>query len=475
MKNRREFLKSGIGASAALSLSRPQAAQAQMTIAKANAFKPLETVRIGFVGIGVKGSQHLGILMNLEGVEIRAVCDVLEGQCREAQAQVKRLGKPEPKAYFNGDWDFKRMCEEEDLDLVYTATPWKWHTPVCLAAMENGIHAATEIPMATTIEDCWKLVEASERTGKHCVMMENVNYMSKEMMFLNMVRKGVFGEVMHAEGAYCHDTRYLKIKDEGDGLWLGDHHAMRNGNLYPPHGIGPMAWYMDVNRGDRLDYMVSMSSNARGMDLYVKEHLPEGHPKRERRYINGDVNFTLIKTVNGRTMILKHDTDLPRPYSRVNLIQGTRGIGRSFPEFKIYLERNADRSDTGTAFRSEHKWSPGSDYESEYEHPLHAYVRENNLGGNLKDADFARIGRKSVWEYRPEREFLKGDFMENYRLVEALRKGVATDYDVYDAAVWSAVSPLSEWSVANRSRPIDFPDFTRGKWMTAKPPVIMGV
>ena len=299
-------------------------------------------------------------LLRLDGVELRAVCDIREEACASARRQAEKLGKREPTAYTRGERDFERMCETEDLDLVYTATPWEWHVPVCLAAMRNGKHAATEVPAAITLDECWQLVETAEQTGKYCVMMENVNYMREEMAILRMVREGLLGELVHAEAAYEHDTRYLKIRDYGDGLWLGAHLAKRNGNLYPTHGLGPLAWYLNINRGDRLDYLVSMSSNARGMDLYAKEHLPEGHPKRVRKYINGDVNSSLIRTANGVTIILKHDTDLPRPYSRTNLVQGTRGIVRGFPEFKVCLE-GKDHN---------HKWEPGSKYLAEYEHPL---------------------------------------------------------------------------------------------------------
>jgi hypothetical protein len=343
------------------------------------------------------------------------------------------------------------MCATEDLDLVYTATPWEWHTPVCLAAMRNGKHAATEIPAAITLDECWRLVEASEQTGRYCVMMENVNYMREEMAILNMVRKGLLGELVHAEGAYEHDTRYLKIRDYGDGLWLGEHHARRNGYLYPPHGLGPIAWYLNINHGDRFDYLVSMSSNARGMDLYAKEHLPEGHPKRVKKYINGDVNSSLIRTVNGLTIILKHDTDLPRPYSRTNLVQGTRGIVRRYPEFKVCLEGKDEN----------HEWQPGAKFLAEYEHPLWKQTLER-----VARESGAAVGNPAL---------ITGDFLEDSRLIQALRAGVPPDFDVYDAASWSVVSALSEKSVADRSRPVDFPDFTRGKWRTNPPVRILGV
>ncbi|MGE3819138.1 MAG: Gfo/Idh/MocA family protein [Isosphaeraceae bacterium] len=450
--DRREFLKLGAGLGAAVTMRGTGLLAGETS-------KPLDTVRVGFVGVGVKGSAHVGNLLHMEGVELRAVCDVREIQCAEAQRQAERLGKRPPTAYFRGERDFERLCAEEELDLVYTATPWEWHVPVCLAALNSGKHAATEVPAAITLEDCWNLVEASERSGKHCVMMENVNYRRDEMTILNMVRKGLLGELVHGEAGYRHDTRWLKIRDEGDGLWLGAHHAQRNGNLYPTHGLGPLAWYMNVNRGDRFDYLVSMSSNARGMNLYAREHLPQGHPKRERNYINGDVNSSLIRTVNGLTIVLTHDTDLPRPYSRGNLVQGTRGIVQGFPEFKVCLEGDSHQ----------HAWEPGSAYLERHEHPYWKHVWEAGLGVVTNHPPIGPVLEGATWDWRPERERMSGDFLEDYRLIQALLKGIPPDYDVYDAASWSAVTALSEASVKDRSRPVDFPDFTRGKWKSAKP------
>ena len=428
--------------------------------------KPLEKVRVGFVGVGWKGSAHLGTLLRLDGVEVRAVCDIVEAQCVEAQKQAERLGKKPPTAYFKGERDFVRMCETEELDLVYTATPWEWHVPVCAAALKNGKHAATEVPAALTLDECWQLVELSEKHGRHCVMMENTNYQRPELAIFNMVRKGLLGELVHGEGGYMHDTRYLKIKDTDDGLWLGAHHATRNGNLYPTHGMGPLAWYMNINRGDRLEHLVSMSSNARGMNLYAKEHLPEGHPKR-RDYRNGDVNTSLIRTANGLSITIKHDTDLPRPYSRTNLVQGTRGIVRGYPEFKVCLEANSKNNYL--------KWEPGEAYLQEHMHPLWKLVDEKRLG--FLDDKFPRgaITAGAVWPYLPVSELASGDFLEDYRLIEALRNGTDPDYDVYDAVTWSAIAPLSEQSVAKRSAAVEFPDFTRGKWKTMPPVKIMGV
>ncbi|MFK8114673.1 MAG: Gfo/Idh/MocA family protein [Rubripirellula sp.] len=443
--SRRSAVKMGL-AGASLIASRGWATEAKHA--------PIERVKVGFVGVGAKGSKHLQHLIHMEGVELRAVCDVLEGPCVWAQRLAEQLDLKKPTAYTNGEQDFRRMCEEEELDLVYTATPWRWHARVCLAALEHGIHAATEIPMAVTVEDCWKLVEASEKAGKHCSMMENVNYQQNEMTILSMIRKGLLGELVHGSAGYMHDTRYLKINDHGDGLWLGDHHAERNGNLYPTHGLGPLAWYMNINRGDRLEYLVSMSSNARGMNLYAQEHLPKGHPKRERDYKNGDVNTCLIGTANGLSISIVHDTDLPRPYSRTNLVQGTRGAVRGFPEFKVCLEGKNHR----------HKWSDGDEYTTEHEHPLWKASRARGLQAEPTADDYRFIDTLH-----------NGDYLEDYRLIEAIRAGVNPDFDVYDGAAWSAVAELSERSVEARSAAVDFPDFTRGKWKTKMPLRIMGV
>lgn len=464
--NRRTAIQSGLALGAAATLS--TAAYAGET-----ANTPMRSVRVGFVGIGVKGWQHLLNLLHIDGVELVAVCDILEEPCRRAQRRCKVLGMPEPKIYSNGEYDFKRMCQEEQLDLVYTATPWAWHVPVCLAAMENGIHAATEIPAAVTLEDCWKLVEASESSGKYLCMMENVNYKRNELTILRMIREGLLGELVHADVGYLHDTRFLKVRDIGDGLWLGAHHAERNGNLYPTHGLGPVAWNMDLGRGNRMEYLVSMSTKARGMNLYAKEHLPKGHPYRERDYINGDVNTCIIKTTNGETIVIKHDTDLPRPYSRTNLVQGTKGLVRGYPDFlvsledqdlKIHDEQGFTKQGVMTGPNHGYHWRAGKSYYDKYDHPLWNHMVEYANQVPVAADGFKRID-----------EIGGGDYIEDYRLIDALLTGRAPDFDVYDAADWSVVAALTEQSVANRSRAVDFPDFTKGKWKTRPQLKILGV
>lgn len=397
---------------------------------------PLEKVRVGFVGVGNMGSVHVKNLLRIEGVEMRAICDIVPEKVAKIQGWVVEAGQKRPAGYTRGDTDFVRMCEQEELDLVYTATPWRWHVPVIIAAMETGKHAATEVPAATTIDDCWRMVEASEKYRKHCIMMENCNYGRREMLTLNLVRKGLLGEVMHGECGYLHDLRAVKFDYDGEGLWRREHSKNRNGNLYPTHGLGPVSQCMNVNRGDQFDYLVSMSSNPRGLQEYVKNNFAPGSPEARETYVLGDINISLIKTALGRTIFLSHDTNLPRPYSRINLVQGTKGIVRGYPD-QVHIEGRSEG----------HGWEPMENYYEEFEHPLWRSFGETGKG----------VGHGSM------------DYIEDHRLIKCLREGLHMDMDVYDAAALSAVSELSEKSVANRGQPMDFPDFTRGKWRSYTP------
>jgi len=398
---------------------------------------PLERVRIGFVGVGGMGTNHVHQFLEVPGAVIQAVCDIVPEKVARAQEIVTQAGQPRPTGYDRGAWDFKRLCELEDLDLVFTATPWEWHVPVCVAAMRAGKHAATEVPAAVTIEECWRLVETAEQQHRHCVMMENCCYDRAEMMVLNMVRQGVFGEVLHGECGYLHDLRDVKFSKEGEGLWRRAHATTRNGNLYPTHGLGPVAHCMNINRGDRFDYLVSMSGPSRGLQLYQREHLEPGDSRRSEQYVLGDINTTLIKTARGRTITLVHDTNLPRPYSRIFLVQGTRGLYMGYPD-RFHIEGRT----------SGHAWDEGLDkYAEEFEHPLWRAEKVKTAAG----------GHGGM------------DYLEDYRLIRCLLAGQPLDMNVYDAAAWSCISELTERSVARRSRALDVPDFTRGRWKTNPP------
>ena len=240
------------------------------TLSAGFAAPPIPEVRIGFVGVGGQGGAHVRNMLGVPGVRITAVCDIAEERVKLMQKWVVDAGHKEPTAYARGPRDFERLCETEELDLVFNATPWEWHVPVCVAAMKNGKHAATEVPAAMTLDDCWQLVEDAEKYRKHCVMMENCNYDRPEMMVFNMVRQGLFGEILHAEGGYLHDLRSIKFANKGEGLWRRAWASKVNANLYPTHGLGPVANCMDINRGDRFEYLVSMSGPSRGLQDWAR-------------------------------------------------------------------------------------------------------------------------------------------------------------------------------------------------------------
>jgi len=432
---RRDFLK--LGGAAVVAGAAPIPRQAvQPAAPKPFSAPPIDMVRIGYVGIGGQGGGHVNNLLKIPGCRITAVCDIRPERTDWATQQITAAGHPAPAVYNRGPRDFERLCETESLDLVYNATPWEFHVPIMLAAMKNGKHTATEVPAAMTLADCWAIVEAAEKLQKHCVLMENCNYDRMEMMAFNMVRKGVFGELLHAEGGYLHDLRSVKFADKGEGLWRRAWATKVNGNLYPTHGLGPVANCLDINRGDRFDYIVSMSGPSRGLQAWAAEHEPPDSPKRREKYVLGDVNVSLIKTVQGRTIIVQHSTNLPRPYSRIHLVQGTKGLFQGYPH-RAYIEGRGKLD----------QWQTAEELLAEFEHPLWKEIAERAQGA----------GHGGM------------DFIEDYRLIKCLREGTPTDMNVYDAASLSAVVELSTSSNAKRSASLDIPDFTKGKWKTNPP------
>ena len=432
---RRDFLK--LGGAAVVAGAAPIPRQAvQPAATKPFSAPPIDMVRIGYVGIGGQGGGHVNNLLKIPGCRITAVCDTRPERTDWATQQITAAGHPAPAVYNRGPRDFERLCETESLDLVYNATPWEFHVPIMLAAMKNGKHTATEVPAAMTLADCWAIVEAAEKLQKHCVLMENCNYDRMEMMAFNMVRKGVFGELLHAEGGYLHDLRSVKFADKGEGLWRRAWATKVNGNLYPTHGLGPVANCLDINRGDRFDYIVSMSGPSRGLQAWAAEHEPPDSPKRREKYVLGDVNVSLIKTVQGRTIIVQHSTNLPRPYSRIHLVQGTKGLFQGYPH-RAYIEGRGKLD----------QWQTAEELLAEFEHPLWKEIAERAQGA----------GHGGM------------DFIEDYRLIKCLREGTPTDMNVYDAASLSAVVELSTSSNAKRSASLDIPDFTKGKWKTNPP------
>lgn len=390
--------------------------------------------RIALIGLGGRGTSLLGNLLAADG-QVVALCDIVPAKAEHAASLVATAGQPKPRLYTHGPHDYESMLTGNDIDLVLVATPWSWHAEQAIFAMKHGKDVAIEVPGVDTIEDCWRIVRTSEETRKHCMMLENCCYGYNETLVLRMAHDGVFGDLLYGEGAYLHDLRQILFSDEGEGLWRRAEHTKRNGNLYPTHGLGPVANYMGIQRGDRFGYIVSMSSRERSFDEYRKEHLQPGDPRMAERYVTGDMNTSLIKTANGLTITVKHTVSTPHPYDRVNMIAGTKGIFQDYPA-RIYFDgQNSDES-----------WG-SIDAWKKYAHPL--WQRE---GGTA-----TKIGGHGGMDY-----------IMLYRLLQCVKEGLPPDMDVYDAAAWSAVAPLSVSSVSRGSQPEDFPDFTRGKWQQRK-------
>ncbi len=429
--SRRDLLRFASLAAVGMGLSHgeEQAAQPGAGAMSGVKFQPADVVRMGFIGTGGRGSSLIDNFSAIPEVQVKAVCDVVPEKVARVQSRLVKAGKASPAAYTNGDHAFESLVARDDLDLVIVATPWIWHVPMAVAAMKAGKHVGVEVPAARTLDDCWTLVETSESTRRHCIQLENCCYGYNELLVWNLVKAGVLGELTHGACAYNHDLRSILFSNEGEGLWRRFEHLNRNGNLYPTHGLGPVAHYMDINRGDRFDTLVSMSSLVASLPAYRKEHLKPDDPRQKEVYREGDLNISLIRTANGRVITLEHNVSSPQPYDRINLIAGTKGIFRDYPP-RIYVDGQKKEE------------FQGLDAYKEYEHPYWKQVGEmaRELGGH---------GGM--------------DFVMAYRLVQCMRKGEAPDIDVYDAAAWSAPGPLSEASVAQGSAPMKFPDFKNGR------------
>lgn len=399
----------------------------------------LEKVRIGFIGLGNRGPGAVDRMSKIEGVEIKGLCDLRPAK---AEAVLKKLANTshKPEIYTGSPDAWKKMVERNDIDLIYIATPWHLHTPMAVFAMNNGKHAATEIPAALTLEECWQLVETSEKTKKHCMILENCCYDFFEIMTLNMARQGFFGEVLHCEGAYIHNLMEQNFsKTYYQDMWRLKQNQ-RNGSLYPMHGLGPVAQILNINRGDRLDYLVSTSSNdfmmqARANELASTDEFYK--PFANKKY-RGNINTTTIKTAKGKTIMIQHDVTSPRPYSRIHLVSGTKATAQKYP-----MPGRISTGHEGWLNEKEMK-----DLEEKFKPSIVKKIGElaKQIGGH---------GGM--------------DFMMDWRLIDCLRNGIPLDIDVYDAAAWSSVIPLSEKSVSNRSNSLDIPDFTRGAWKNNTP------
>lgn len=423
--NRREFLAGGVASVTQItSVSKVKAGLRSMADVPYERKDP----RVAFIGVGGRGTSLLRNLLAADG-KIVAICDIAVDHATRAQKLIVDANQPSPEIYTRGEHDYERLVQRDDIDLVIIATPWKWHAPMAVAAMEHGKHTCVEVPGVRTLDECWQIVHTSEKTRRHCTMLENCCYGYNETLVLRMAQQGKLGDLLWGEGAYLHDLRSELFSNAGEGLWRRTEHTLRNGNLYPTHGLGPVANYMEINRGDSFSHIVSMSTMERGLSEYRKEHVPVGDPRWSERYREGDFNISLIKTGNGRTIVVKHDVSNPMVYSRVNTIAGTKGIFTDYPP-RIYFDGQPGSEDWATL-----------DGFKEYEHPLWQKMGDiaKKLGGH---------GGM--------------DFIMLYRLLERFRNGEAPDMDVYDAALWSSVGPLSINSVAQGSAPQHFPEFLAG-------------
>ncbi|WP_289005122.1 Gfo/Idh/MocA family oxidoreductase [uncultured Parabacteroides sp.] len=396
----------------------------------------IPTVRIGFIGIGSRGSAAVERILHINNTEVAALCDVYEEKINDCREMLMKKKQKKAKEYYGSKDTWKKLCEQKDIDLVYIATPWALHTPMAVYAMECGKHVAVEVPAACTLEECWQLVETSERTKKHCCQLENCCYDFFEIMTTNMAHKGVLGELMHGEGAYIHEI-LNNIFDRPTG-WRWQENR-KNGNLYPTHGLGPICWAMNINRGDQMDYLTSMATDDFMMQEKARQ-LAASNPAFEEAAkikFRGNLNTSLVRTHKGKTILIQHDISSPRPYSRLHLLSGTKGFVQKYPEpGKIALGHGF--VDEATMKQLEEKFTPEL-----VKHISEAAKKVGGHGGM--------------------------DFIMDWRLMDCLRNGLPLDMDVYDAANWSCITPLSIWSIANRSNSIDVPDFTCGAWKTNTP------
>ena len=400
----------------------------------------LETVRIGFIGLGHRGPGAVTRINKIDGVEIKGLCDIRPEKA-EAAKKIVDSSRHNPQLYSGGEDEWKKMCDRTDIDLIYIATPWSLHTPMAVYAMKHDKHVCVEVPAAKTVDECWELVETSEKTKKHCMMLENCCYDFFELLTLNLARNGYFGEIVHGAGGYIHDLMELNFNKDGYyDMWRLRENAERNGDLYPTHGLGPVAQVMDINRGDKMDYLVSLSTNDFQMAEMAKELAAKDDffkPFAGKKY-RGNMNTTVIKTAKGRSINIQHDVTSTNVYSRIHFISGTKGSALKYPE-------------PGRISQSHEGWISEEqlkELEKQYQPPIVKKVGElaKQIGGH---------GGM--------------DFLMDWRTIDCLRNGLPLDMDCYDAASWSAVAPLSEKSIAKRSSSVDVPDFTSGSWKTNKP------
>lgn len=411
---------------------------------------PSGKLRIGFIGTGLRGQELLRLSLMRDDTDVSCICDIQEVMLNAALRLFEKAGKSSPKIFTGNDYAYREMLEKEDIDAVIIATPWEWHYPMAMDAMDAGKHVGCEVMMGSTVDEHWNIVQKTRETGLQYMMLENVCYRRDVMAVLQMVRQGLFGELIHLQGGYQHDLREVKFnngqqpygggvefgeKSFSEARWRTQHSVTRNGDLYPTHGIGPLSKMLNIHAGNRFTSLVSMASKARGLREYVVEHGGVDHPNAKVEFKLGDVVTTMIRTAGGETVLLQHDTSLPRPYSLGFRVQGTKGLWMDLNE-SLHIE----------GLTKAHRWEEAAAWLEKFDHPLWQHY-----GNDAKGAGHGGM-----------------DFFVVHAFLEAIKRGEPTPISVYDSAAWSVITPLSEWSVANNSNSIEFPDFTQGGWKTGK-------
>jgi predicted dehydrogenase len=443
MSSRRDFVKKTtlIGAGLALAPG--------ITYGAINA--PQKNLNVALIGVGLRGTNHLVNLLQRKDVGISAICDIDPSRIAIAKEHIAKAGFTTPKVFGNDEYDYRNLLKEGDIDAVIISTPWLWHTRMAKDAMKAGKYTGVEVSAANTMEECWDLVNTHEETGSHLMILENVNYRRDIMAVLKMVRENVFGELLHFRCGYQHDLRFVKFNDGktpyGKGVefgekgiseskWRTQHSLLRNGDVYPTHGVGPVATMCNINRGNRFVSMTSHATKSIGLNKYIVDNAGPDHPNAGLNWQQGDIITSTINTAKGETIIVTHDCNSPRPYSLGFRVQGSEGLWE-VDGSRIYIEGKSEP----------HRWDDAKPWLDKYDHPLWKKYGEYASGSGHGGMDF----------------FVLNAF------VESAKQNVAPPLDVYDAAAWSAITPLSEASIANNGEPQDFPDFTRGLWVSRKP------
>lgn len=415
----------------------------------------IDTVRVAFVGLGMRGSDAVRRFTYIPGVKIVALCDVYEDRVKGSNNFLTGRGLPAAQEYFGDTSAWRKAVAQQDVDLVYICTGWEPHTTIAVGAMKAGKHAAIEVPAAMSIDECWQLVNTAEQTRKHCMMLENCVYDNFEMTTLNMAQQGLFGEVLHVEGAYIHDLRSMNFAEKGEpgayaDMWRLKANTERKGDIYPTHGLGPVAQILGIHRGDKMNYLVAMNTKQAGMTEYAKKKFGADSDYTKRDYKMGDHTTTMIRTENGKSMMIQHDVTSPRPYSRIHQVSGTKGFAQKWPNTGIALESDSTAANENYQNLNAHEYVSLETFAklmSDYQHPVIKQV------GALAQEVGGHGGM---------------DFVMDYRLIYCLRNGLPLDMDVYDAAEWSCLTELTGLSIDNNSAPVAIPDFTRGAWNRVK-------